>query len=224
MKDEKNTNLSLTKEEVTDLAPPGAAAGSSGLASKAIGFAKQVVEFIPALQAPTGDFKQPLNDDPNDPFRGIAPRRGDVLVVNRASGLYQHYGVYIGHGRVIHYAAENGDFGGHITIHEADLSEFQGPSDQIFVLNFPENGDLPAPSGQESPLFDILRAGSYHLYSPEETVARARQREGQEKYGLPWNNCEHFALWAKTGVHESRQVNAWATRIARWIIGARRRR
>lgn len=46
----------------------------------------------------------------------------------------------------------------------------------------------------------------YHVYSPEETVQRAKSRLGEKDYFLLTNNCEYFALWCKTGVHESHQV------------------
>lgn len=36
---------------------------------------------------------------------------GDILAVSRWDNLYEHYGVYIGHGNVIHFAANEGDFG-----------------------------------------------------------------------------------------------------------------
>lgn len=45
-----------------------------------------------------------------------------------------------------------------------------------------------------------------NIFSPEETVERARQCNGKEKYNLLANNCEHFAIWCKTGVKESIQV------------------
>jgi hypothetical protein len=46
----------------------------------------------------------------------------------------------------------------------------------------------------------------YHLYSPAETVERAKSRIGENRYNLVTNNCEHFAIWCKTGVSESHQV------------------
>ena len=51
------------------------------------------------------------------------------------------------------------------------------------------------------------RARNYHLYSGDETVARARGELGKEGYNLVTNNCEHFAIWCKTGLQESSQVN-----------------
>lgn len=146
---------------------------------------------------------------------------GDILAVTRKAGLYQHFAVYIGQQRVIHYAAEHGDFHGRITIHEAPFSEFQGNSTMVYVLNFPNNSGYPQYQGEsdfrnkrEAPFFDLIRDTAYHLYSPEETVARAKSKLGEEEYALPFNNCEHFAIWCKTGVHESHQVNLWISRLA----------
>jgi len=45
-----------------------------------------------------------------------------------------------------------------------------------------------------------------HIYSPEETVTRARSRLGEKEYSLLLNNCEHFAIWCKTGLHKSYQI------------------
>lgn len=42
-------------------------------------------------------------------YKRIYP--GDILAVSRWGNLYEHYGVYIGHGNVIHFAANEGDFG-----------------------------------------------------------------------------------------------------------------
>lgn len=51
------------------------------------------------------------------------------------------------------------------------------------------------------------RIRDYHLYSGEETVERARSQIGENAYNLALNNCEHFAIWCKTGLRESSQVN-----------------
>ena len=56
--------------------------------------------------------------------------------------------------------------------------------------------------------------GKYHLYSPEETVARARSKIGEKSYNLFTHNCEHFALWCKTGIDESHQINHWKDILA----------
>ena len=53
----------------------------------------------------------------------------------------------------------------------------------------------------------LINKFKYHLYSPEETIQRARSMIGKSFYNICFNNCEHFAIWCKTGIHESSQVN-----------------
>ena len=167
-----------------------------------------------------------LPDNPEH-INGVKLIPGDILAASRKAGLYQHFAVYTGSDRVIHYAAEGGDFAGRITIHEAPLSEFRADSSFIYILEFPDDlghpavrtlkGNIAAPgSSQEGPFWSLIRETGYHLYSPEETMARARSRIGEEKYNLAMNNCEHFAIWCKTGVHESHQVNIWLTRLSQY--------
>ena len=43
---------------------------------------------------------------------------------------------------------------------------------------------------------------------PERVVQRAYQRIDEQCYDLFDNNCEHFAVWCKTGQHHSTQVEA----------------
>lgn len=51
---------------------------------------------------------------------------------------------------------------------------------------------------------DIYR--DFHLYTPEETVSRAESQIGKGEYSLLEYNCEHFAVWCKTGLAKSYQV------------------
>lgn len=53
----------------------------------------------------------------------------------------------------------------------------------------------------------------FHLYAPDETVQRAMSCLGQTNFGngngcysLHQNNCEHFAIWCKTGLRMSQQA------------------
>lgn len=64
-------------------------------------------------------------------------QRGDVIGVYR-NGLYEHYGIYLGNGRVIHYCGEGDDFRGRVIIHEAPFSEFLKNSKNCFVVWFDE--------------------------------------------------------------------------------------
>ena len=166
--------------------------------------------------------------------------RGDIIAVNRKEGVYQHFAVYIGNYEVIHYAAENGDFGEKISIHKASFDDFIKDSDQFYVLDFDSvtrtstqyRAQMPIKPGSAygissfvrrkgdfvnfpnipltmmlvCEIVKILNSEDYHLYSSEETVKRAESKLGETKYNLAFNNCEHFAIWCKTGVHESKQV------------------
>ncbi len=139
-------------------------------------------------------------------------RTGDVIGVSR-NGIYEHFAVYIGSGRVIHYAGEGSDFGGTVSVHEADMSEFLKGSKNYFVVWFDHgipykiqsettflfNGPLDYYTGK-------FQREKRKTFSARDTVERARSRIGETEYNLVTNNCEHFAMWCKTGTSESSQV------------------
>lgn len=140
---------------------------------------------------------------------------GDVIGVNRMGGLYQHYGIYVSDNCVIEYATKTGDFFGDTpTIQEVSLSKFLGDSSDYFICNFPEKGENQFLQNLLSAdfmsvaldLYHLLQGETYHLYTPEETVERAKSRLGEKDYNLATKNCEHFAIWCKTGISESTQV------------------
>ena len=149
-------------------------------------------------------------------------KRGDVLAVQRCGGLYSHYAVYTGKGQVVHYAAKNGDFGKGICVHRAEFKAFLKDETSYAILSFPKEygrpetvnvnlaflGPLPHYAFQEIPgaREKTGYAQEYHLYTPEQTARRAESRIGETKYNLAVNNCEHFAIWCKTGLKESRQI------------------
>ena len=144
-------------------------------------------------------------------------KAGDVIFVDR--GLFKHFGVYIGKNRVIHYAPPQGEFkfdADEACIHEAPLEEFLDGDATYYVCQFSQDEQ-----DKEDSLWDIVRtaleviAGDdevkkkrYHIYTPRATVARAKRRIGERSYDLLENNCEHFALWCKTGISESKQVES----------------
>ncbi len=144
-------------------------------------------------------------------------KAGDVVGIQRLRGLYDHYGIYTGNGGMIHYADPSGDFGKNIVVHRTTLEKFKEGSEYVFVIDFDnyikqkKNSifDIITKTGRINVLkiLEILFGdNSYHLYSPEETVARAESRLGERNYNIATNNCEHFAIWCKTGVSESTQV------------------
>jgi hypothetical protein len=122
---------------------------------------------------------------------------GDIIVCDRV--FYQHFGIYAGNGRVIHYASKNGDFGLDVQVRETSLEQFANRGKCRLV---PCAGN----SIQSK------------QFSPQETVKRARSRLGEKSYNLIFNNCEHFALWCKYGKNKSVQVEKALT--AAVVLGA----
>lgn len=104
---------------------------------------------------------------------------GAHLVADR--GLYDHHGIYIGNGEVIHYAGFI-DYFQKGAIEITDINSFIGTS---------RTSVCP------------LRKGAFE---PEDIVLRAYSRVGEDAYHLLFNNCESFANWCIYGKHQSLQV------------------
>lgn len=144
-------------------------------------------------------------------------RKGDVIGVHR--GVYDHYGIYTGNSKVIHFSNEGSDFGGDIRVRRATLAQFKNGADNVFVVDFEayrdyvENPELFDFRGLLKLAFDDLFGNEMTIYSPEETVKRAESQLGKGKYNLVVNNCEHFAVWCKTGKRESSQVQRFLEAI-----------
>jgi hypothetical protein len=94
---------------------------------------------------------------------------------------YVHHGVYVGGGRVVHYAGFSG-FWQCGPVEEVSLSRFSG--------------------GRDVRIVDDSRS----VFSSEEIVRRARSRLGENDYRLLTNNCEHFCNWCLNGISHSAQV------------------
>lgn len=146
-------------------------------------------------------------------------KKGDVIGVHRIGGVYDHYGIYTGRGKVIHFSNEGSDFGGDIRVRRATLSQFKNGASNVFVVDFEayrdylENPELFDFAGLFKLAIDSFFDNELTLYSPEETVERAESQLGREGYNIVFNNCEHFAVWCKTGVKESSQVQRFIESI-----------
>lgn len=107
------------------------------------------------------------------------PGLGAHLATSRL--WYTHHGIYIGRGKVVHYAG---------------LSRYwrSGPVEEVTLSDFV--------SGH--PVWIVDHAES--TYSPHETVGRARSRVGEHEYRLLTNNCEHFCNWCVSGFSRSAQI------------------
>lgn len=134
------------------------------------------------------------------------PKYGSVIFCNRFMGAYRHFGIYIGYGKVIHFAAPNGDFDAkNARVREATLKHFCEGAD-VYEMDFSKEY-------KSCRLWRyIANSSDYELQPPRRTVARAKALLGKKGlknkgYSLVSNNCEHFALWCKTNVAESKQVN-----------------
>ncbi len=144
---------------------------------------------------------------------------GEVVKVDR--GIYDHYGIFLRVlGRdgeelhVIHYTGRNGhnDFNG--IVRETALGVFLDGAEEFMVCRY-----VGGECRQRFLVRDILqtRAGISWFTGMDEladrpgrdgvrAVERGRSRLGAEGYSLPVNNCEHFAVWCRTGESESSQV------------------
>ena len=151
-----------------------------------------------------------------DPGLLEEPEYGDVICVHRIG--FEHYGIYVGDDKVIHYDIDPSDHY-KICIHQASMEEFLNGSLVYSICEFPKvygrpTEEIPfaefrkkfAHPEKAQTLWDVLKISNYHLYTPEETVIRARERIGETQYSFWTNNCEHFAIWCKTGISESHQI------------------
>lgn len=113
----------------------------------------------------------------------VTPRRG-----------YSHHGIYVGAGRVIHYAGFS-------------RSLRRGPIVEVSLQEFTQGRDVR------------VRESVAPTFSGASCVERARLRLGEDRYRFLSNNCEHFAEWCVSGTSRSRQVEAWLMRIRRGLAG-----
>ncbi len=158
-------------------------------------------------------------DPSTDLSMPVQAQYGDIIGVVRRGGTYVHYGIYVSDTCIVHYNIPASKTIGHATVHATNLRNFlRDDSAEYFILDFPKPyvppvalgsaGSTPHTNSYSEELARSLQQTyGYHLYTPEETVARARSRLGETSYNLFTNNCEHFAIWCKTGVSESLQVN-----------------
>ena len=115
---------------------------------------------------------------------------GARLIIRRRA--YFHHGIYVGNGRVIHYAG---------WFHSA-----RGLVEEVTLEQFTEGR-----------AYSIGRAPA-DRHRGAQIVLRARARLGERSYDLLRNNCEHFCNWCQLGECRSEQVEALAT-SARLLFG-----
>ncbi|SDE16916.1 lecithin retinol acyltransferase family protein [Paraburkholderia lycopersici] len=129
------------------------------------------------------------------------PPLGAHLVSLRTG--YSHHGIYVGAGRVVHYAG-------------LCKSLHRGPVEEVTLERFAAGHEV------------AVVAHPLAAYAGRAAVARARSRLGEDRYRLLSNNCEHFCTWCVDGKGRSEQVRACVAhplaglRVVRALVHARR--
>ncbi|KAJ4455164.1 hypothetical protein PAPYR_9959 [Paratrimastix pyriformis] len=150
------------------------------------------VEAVPASTPPE------LSESDRDKYLPIAwrplvdvPNPGDHLRIRRHSGLYYHVGIATGFGMVVHFTGE--------PLHAKDARVREVPygrfkKDSIVeVATYAEGSALPVESS-------VLLA---HIFCQME----------YQGYNVVTNNCEHLAVYCKTGYFHSIQVRQVAQTV-----------
>jgi hypothetical protein len=122
------------------------------------------------------------------------PAVGAHLVTPR--GYYSHHGVYVGHGRVIHYPGLSSGLR-------------WGPVEEVTLEHFADGRRVE------------VRARAAAQFDAPEIVRRARSRLGEDRYQLLRNNCEHFCAWCVHGTSHSDQVESVRTCAVEAFCAAR---
>lgn len=116
---------------------------------------------------------------------------GTQLVAKRRG--YAHFGIFVGSGRVVHYAGR--------------LQYSQGLVEEISLQDFAAGRPV------------YIGSTPNQAASMDDVVRRARSRLGERSYDVLLNNCEHFCSWCQTGEARSAQVDR-LTRRQRLVVRA----
>ncbi|WP_217875222.1 lecithin retinol acyltransferase family protein [Pseudoalteromonas shioyasakiensis] len=124
--------------------------------------------------------------DANNNIKFSRPvKRGTVLRVEKdelITPCYYHFGIYAGEGKVIHFSRGE--------VRKDELDVFLEDTGMF-------NSDI------DIMYFDPEYSSKYTL---EKSYRRAKSKLGERDYQLLKNNCEHFAVWCRTGKAVSAQA------------------
>jgi len=118
--------------------------------------------------------------------QGQEPPLGSHLVTPRRG--YLHHGIYVGGGRVVHYAGLAGGLQ-------------RGPVEEVPVAQFARGRIV------------WIKSHAPASFECREVIERARSRVGEDCYRLLTNNCEHLCEWCLRGEPRSYQVEALLARL-----------
>merc|ERR1711990_30953 len=188
---------------------------------------EDVVEIVAAGSAPSAPPSPPPNDsvakkiliaDEVSASKYVdhnletyeAMRIGDLLEFHR--GLYTHWGVAIGDGKIIHLSGDDDDgLGASVGGAAGKFGSVSGAAFTISGVNF-EKARVKCDD-----FWDVARKSKANINNtkdehiradaPHVIVNRALSRIGVIGYNMLWSNCEHFASWCRYGMAWSEQVD-----------------
>lgn len=124
---------------------------------------------------------------------------GDVLVCSK--GMFKHFGIYVGNGKVIHFASDSqgellNPYGA--VVKKTSLRQFSY-GDDIYVKNSADSMRLPV----------------------NQIVSNSESQIGSDLGGYSQlnNNSEHFARWCETGQITSERRNDIANGLSTVVKG-----
>lgn len=136
----------------------------------------------------------------------------DVVCVD--GGMLKRYAIWDGEGFILY----GEDHRRRNVVHEESFRDFLQGEEHFVICEFPREYGKPTEWEQPSPVSSVVmpqhkiwrwleqahKAQKYRRYSPHETVRRAASKLGQGGY----LTSEHFAVWCKTGIAESHELQS----------------
>jgi len=136
-----------------------------------------------------------------------AMRSGDLVEFHR--GLYTHWGVAIGDGKIIHLSGDDDD--GLSASANSHFGSISGSAFTISGVSFQKAkvkcDDFWDVARQSKASINNSKDEYIRADAPHVIVKRALSRMGNIGYNMLWSNCEHFASWCRYGMAWSEQVD-----------------
>lgn len=132
----------------------------------------------------------------------------------------QRFGIWTGKDVILY-----SEVAGEEKVHRRSMSAFKDGEEKLYLYDFPRSYGEPRQRRahtvtscippMDRHIWDFLefleKRKYYHLYTPEETVARAEGEICRRDVYYP--TSEHFAFWCKTGISESHALKE----LRRWL-------
>ncbi|CAL1548127.1 unnamed protein product [Lymnaea stagnalis] len=148
-----------------------------------------------------------ITSEPNSPFQQHNKKildqlkPGDLLKFKR--GIYYHWAVYIGKGKVIHVTGRDGQ----------GMKQSKDGSDITALCSVPQDkadvmeADFWDVAGESKAEVGNMKDEGWLPLDTKTILERARKSLGPVRYHLLADNCEHFAKWCRYDRSESKQAD-----------------